>query len=495
MYRMIVVDDEQVEREGITKFIDWPAYDISIVGEAWNGVQGQEIILKEAPDIVLTDIKMPVMNGIEMIRQLKDRLPDCVFIILSGYGDYEYTSQAMQLGIRYYILKPCDEEGLKRVLDQVKHELKEKERERFYENEKYNRDLQRLLSGAKMHFFKELLMGKYVSEEDCNFYQKYCAPGEEGILLLIFRSNEAERGLSCFVVENIFEELVRNDLILLKTEIERDVVFLIRPLNSLKLQAVNERIAEQFQNIFGMELRVAAISGKNLRDVPGLYEKVGKELDGESKYLEEIVKKIAWEKGKQWENFDGLLRECHAVWMIFRLENLALKEMAEAEVLLFTMRYGEDSGYTRMFYCGSEAKLYEEAVKILLDKSGLTLTEEEKRMEKILFLIYEYMDDVRLSMQWLANEILYMNEDYLGRLFKNNMKKRVPEYLNMQRMETARRIWQYDGECSVEQLARFTGYQEDGQYFSKVFKKYFKCTPAEYRKNLKSIFFVEEVGK
>ena len=207
------------------------------------------------------------------------------------------------------------------------------------------------------------------------------------------------------------------------------------------------------------------------------------------------MKKIAWEKGKQWENFDGLLRECHAVWMIFRLENLALKEMAEAEVLLFTMRYGEDSGYTRMFYCGSEAKLYEEAVKILLDKSGLTLTEEEKRMEKILFLIYEYMDDVRLSMQWLANEILYMNEDYLGRLFKNNMKKRVPEYLNMQRMETARRIWQYDGECSVEQLARFTGYQEDGQYFSKVFKKYFKCTPAEYRKNLKSIFYVEEVGK
>lgn len=104
MYRLLIVDDEELEREGMAEFIPWKEYDIELVGTAWNGVEGLEKIKKLQPDIVITDIKMPVMDGIELIRKAKRLYPDIVFIVLSGYGEYEYTSQAMEEGVRHYIL-------------------------------------------------------------------------------------------------------------------------------------------------------------------------------------------------------------------------------------------------------------------------------------------------------------------------------------------------------------------------------------------------------
>ncbi len=104
-------------------FIQWEKYGISLAGTAWNGVEGYEEIQNQMPDIVITDIKMPVMNGIELIRKTREDFPDIVFIVLSGYGEYEYTSRAMELGVRHYILKPCDEAKIVEVIGKVTEEL------------------------------------------------------------------------------------------------------------------------------------------------------------------------------------------------------------------------------------------------------------------------------------------------------------------------------------------------------------------------------------
>ena len=112
MYKLLIVDDEKIEREGMAELIDWGSFGIELAGTAWNGQDGYEKVLKLHPDIVMTDIKMPVMDGLGLIRKLKEELPDIQVIVLSGYGEYEYTSQAMELGIKYYILKPCDEERI-----------------------------------------------------------------------------------------------------------------------------------------------------------------------------------------------------------------------------------------------------------------------------------------------------------------------------------------------------------------------------------------------
>ena len=123
MYTLLIVDDEEIEREGMAQFIPWDSYEIKVVSTARNGAEGLEKIAKFRPDLAIVDIKMPVMNGIEMIRQAKEQYPDMTFVVLSGYGDYEFTSQAMELGVRHYILKPCDESKMIPVLNKAFAEL------------------------------------------------------------------------------------------------------------------------------------------------------------------------------------------------------------------------------------------------------------------------------------------------------------------------------------------------------------------------------------
>lgn len=123
MYKLLIVDDEQIEREGMAHFIQWDKYDIQLCGTAWNGADALGKIQKDVPDIVLTDIKMPVMNGIELIQKLSETYRNIVVVVLSGYGEYEFTSQAMEYGIRHYILKPCDEDKIVAVMNDAKKEV------------------------------------------------------------------------------------------------------------------------------------------------------------------------------------------------------------------------------------------------------------------------------------------------------------------------------------------------------------------------------------
>lgn len=484
MYRMVVIDDEKVERDGITRFIDWEQYDIRIVGDAWNGKEGAELIRREAPDIILTDIKMPIMDGIEMIRQEGKNFPDSVFVVLSGYGDYEYTSQAMLLGVKYYILKPCDEEGLVKVLSQVKREIDAKRRERLFENEQYDNDVKRLLPRAKVQFFKSALSNKYLPREELDFYRKFCSLEGGKLMLLVFRGDPSEQGLSAFVVENIFEELMNSDEIIMKTELESDVVFLLRTKNTTKIQSVSLKVVDQFRKIFGMDLNFAMVKDGSLEDVCRMYEVARGRLGKAAQKLRQIIGQADLAGTWPVKNLDELLFNCHTAWVLFQMEQMTVQEMAEGFLMLLTRKYGGDERYQALRKCGTERELFEQVISLAREKSGLQPAEGEKRLERILMLIYEYLGDRRLSMQWLAKEVLYMNEDYLGRLFKINMKRRIPEYLNSLRMETAKQMLNYNRECPLEMLAYHTGYSEDGQYFLKVFKKHFGCTLSEYREKI-----------
>lgn len=172
MYRMVIVDDDEIEREGMTNFIPWESYGIEIVGSAWNGQEGYEVICAQKPDLVITDIKMPVMNGIELIRKVKEENEEILFVVLSGYGEYEYTSQAMELGIRHYVLKPCDEKRIVTILEQAKKELEEARRKKELENRKYERNFKSMFTKAKEQFFHDALLSDVVRETEFAFYRE-----------------------------------------------------------------------------------------------------------------------------------------------------------------------------------------------------------------------------------------------------------------------------------------------------------------------------------
>lgn len=112
MLKLIIADDERVIRETISRLIDWEALGIALTGLCSNGLEAYDMIIDESPDIVMTDIKMPGMSGLELIKKISEANPDTRFIILSGYSEFEYAKEAMKYGVKHYILKPCNEKQI-----------------------------------------------------------------------------------------------------------------------------------------------------------------------------------------------------------------------------------------------------------------------------------------------------------------------------------------------------------------------------------------------
>lgn len=123
MIKLLIADDEKVMREALNAIIDWKALGIEIVGLCKNGVEAYDTILDEYPDIVITDINMPGFSGLDLILKIQQISSDIQFIILSGYSDFEYAKQAMKLGIKHYLLKPCNENEIIDVVNEVKKEI------------------------------------------------------------------------------------------------------------------------------------------------------------------------------------------------------------------------------------------------------------------------------------------------------------------------------------------------------------------------------------
>ena len=122
MYRMILADDEVSIREELSTLYDWQAHDIHIAAVCRNGLEAYEAILDESPDLVLTDILMPGLSGLEMIERLRGAKSDLCFIILSGYRDFEYARQAIALGVTQYLTKPLDERSLWEAVENAKEQ-------------------------------------------------------------------------------------------------------------------------------------------------------------------------------------------------------------------------------------------------------------------------------------------------------------------------------------------------------------------------------------
>lgn len=123
--KVFLVDDEIVIREGVRESFPWDETPYTLVGEAPDGEMALPIIRDTNPDIVITDIKMPFMDGLELCRILKGQMPWIGIIVLSGYDEFEYARQCIKLGVREYLLKPINSTDLKEALDKVSAQLKE----------------------------------------------------------------------------------------------------------------------------------------------------------------------------------------------------------------------------------------------------------------------------------------------------------------------------------------------------------------------------------
>ncbi len=132
MYKIVIIENENIVRKGLILTIKWEDMNAMVVGEASHGIEGKKVILDVKPDIVITDIRMPGMDGLQMIQELKQKNVKTEFIIVSGYSEFEYAQRAIRLGVMDFLLKPIDEDELEKCMIRVQNRIsKSKDQEKL----------------------------------------------------------------------------------------------------------------------------------------------------------------------------------------------------------------------------------------------------------------------------------------------------------------------------------------------------------------------------
>lgn len=162
--KVFLVEDEFIVREGIKNNIDWGAHGYEFCGEASDGELALPMIQKIKPDIVITDIKMPFMDGLELSKLIKKELPWTEIIILTGYAEFEYAKEAIKIGIAEYLSKPINSEELLKAVDHIAAKIEEKRKEREI-REKYQKEMEENFLKDRKELFQYLVTGsKSVAE-------------------------------------------------------------------------------------------------------------------------------------------------------------------------------------------------------------------------------------------------------------------------------------------------------------------------------------------
>ena len=163
LYRIILADDEEEVRKGIIRKIDWARLGFQVVGDAGNGKDALEMIEQMEPDVVMTDIRMPYMDGLALSAWIRKKYPSMKILIFSGYDDFEYAQQAIKLKVAEYILKPVNVEELTEILNRVKDNLDDEiaqRRDVSLLRESYRRSLPIM----RELFFNDLVRGNVTEE-------------------------------------------------------------------------------------------------------------------------------------------------------------------------------------------------------------------------------------------------------------------------------------------------------------------------------------------
>lgn len=159
MLKVFLVEDEFVMREGIKRNIDWALHGYDFCGEASDGELALPMIQKNKPDIVITDIRMPFMDGLTLSKLVKKELPDTEIIILTGYEEFDYAKEAISIGVSSYLLKPINGEALLEEINQISERIKEKNKQKEI-REKYRREMEENIQKERKALFDDLVTGR-----------------------------------------------------------------------------------------------------------------------------------------------------------------------------------------------------------------------------------------------------------------------------------------------------------------------------------------------
>ena len=164
MLKLLIADDEKTICFLIARLLDWKKLGFEIIGMAYTGVDAFEMIKKEQPDVIISDIRMPGYDGIELIKKTKEAQIEAEFVMISGFRQFEYAQNAMKYGVKYYLLKPIEEDKLLEIAQEIREAILDKRAHDTYENN-LRLEIKATKDKMKKKFLTSMIWGQDKKEE------------------------------------------------------------------------------------------------------------------------------------------------------------------------------------------------------------------------------------------------------------------------------------------------------------------------------------------
>ena len=537
MYKVLIIDDESIIRKGIKNIINWKQLDCEVCADASDGIEGIDLIKKYLPEIIITDIRMPGLDGLNMIKQVRGIVPYSKIIILTGYRDFDYVQEAIKCGAFDFLLKPSKIEELTAVLSRAVNEIND-QKIRHMEIDRFKLLFEQSIPILREKLLYDIIYGLNTNEAEIVEKTKLFNINIRNFVLVVMENDYDEKSTSSqydkhlyqFGIVNSFEEIFaeRYEVMSIMLNSSRVGFIIQKPDRSaLDIVEVSEKcgyLQEVINNGFGFTVTIAvSSSGESPMELP---EKL-KECLGSLEYKSymgnnSIIQYSDLNSFFRYEDYSTLDKYQKQLLESIKSGNEGLVKVTTQNISRYVTTNKININYMKNFYyttlssinnirisvsaievdkkheegkdIASLLKLIEksesaEELNSLLEEVAIKIAEKvnnynNKSIKLILRKAIDYIHD-HYNEQVTLNEVaenIYVSTFYISRMFKKELGKSFVDYLNDVRIEKSKELLK-DVRYKTYEVAEIVGIS-DPHYFSKLFKKYSGMTPSEYRETL-----------
>lgn len=530
MYKLLIVEDEKGTREGLMDCIDWEQYGIELVAGLRNGEEALAYIENNPVDIVLTDVVMPVVDGIELIQEIRDRQYDIKTIIISGHGDIPYLKSAFKLDAIDYIFKPVDLEELDKVMKKVV-KICDKEMKQQEKLKNLQKKLTESIPLLQERFFRRLIEGTLIDREEIikriDFLNLDIKVDEHYFIINVnintadkddTKENQQieEREVKELLIINEVNKLYKGQYTIYNISNNQELVLIFNTKKSITYQKsfnVADNIHRVINDVIGQKATIGISDQVDyLGDLYQCYQQSQLALKnkfflgtGEVIHIEDIEsreKSNFFYPERQYEEILDAARSgenekienlIENFFVNIRKQNLSIEfiKILAVELVILTLKELPETNQESQDITWQEIlgfntlKKIKSWLKMKIKKIAVNINKQQSNktrylIKKIKKTIRENYDE-DISLKTLADDF-YLTSNYICLLFKKETGETFNSYLTDVRIEKAKELLK-DPVLRIYQIAEKVGYS-DSDYFTRLFKKNTGVTPSEYRKRL-----------
>jgi len=520
-YKVLIADDEYWTRERLRTMINWKEYNLEFLEPAQDGEEVLKRMETERPDILITDINMPFLNGVDLVERVKEKYKHVVVFVISGYDDFDYVKRTLVAGAINYLLKPVSKIDLVNALTRALEIIAKEEEDRNHilkaSSLIQDRELSTLLDREETPFVPTIAMNgnmdfagyslmlvklhnmtelKRAYNYDMNFLSYTLkkkvkeVTGYDNLLIFnyIFRSNEfvviteleeAEQHKIAVKITGVLEEMTKSPISITVSEHS----YSIESIHSAYTQCVSLLMTRPYkkQNIIMFSNKKDEMLYKNLKDVlPDALENNLKSLlkSGNALGIRQLVLEKAGllhceEEGWEYIKVKQVVKKVCSIFMDYKIRQNTPKDIVDIENIVDSMDKTIDSMEADKL-CAAMEELIDFVVTVPKEETSTSIREVVK--ESVLYIDERFFEE--LSLASLA-ERFGVESSYYSRIFRQETGKNLMLYIAEKRIEKAKEYMK-DDSVNLAEVAFMVGY-DDYNYFNRVFKKMTGQSPRDYR--------------